>query len=197
MVEMLVIFCAGLLVAFAVFYFIKPELPETSPNYAEYNLEYPVPRTIEKPAVLKDAETKLEIKREIEMEDDGTVVVKAVLVGLNNVDGALIFEDFVENVKFDTHVNIVSGSVTALNGTVFPAGDGLNAFSYGPGPVDSKKTGVSVALLNLNFSSLGVDAALYELRMKVGQDVNKLIFDSSELRSGKYILKLNAEEVYL
>lgn len=157
----------------------------------------PLPQEISKGPILTEAEETLRVVREIVESGDGKYIVSAHLEGGATLGDSVVLQDFVEDIRFNERVVIVSGNVIAKNGTLFPPSHDLNISSYGPGPIDERFTSINIAILDINFSNKSDDTELYEFVIEFDGEVDEILFDGAEFRFGKYILELDEEKYAL
>lgn len=151
------------------------------------------PKIIEKDETMVRVENSLRVVRDVKKNEDGSIRVTARLDGVENIDDEIVLNDFVEDIKFDKKIGNIDGNVMAKNGYLFPSKKILNVSSYGPGAPNEKMTKVNIVLLDINFDYSSENTGLYEFTFTPDTEVEKLIFDGGEVRTGKYILKLGRE----
>ncbi|MBD3330359.1 hypothetical protein GF354_02405 [Candidatus Peregrinibacteria bacterium] len=158
---------------------------------------YPEAKVVEKPEELKQVEESLEIVRQIRENSDGSYTVTARLKNVDLLGDGVVLNDFVEDIRFDEHVELSDVAVTPKIGTLFPLGEQISVSNYGPGPVDEKSTRVNIVLLDVNIDKNAEFTDLYEFRFNADKALTQLHFARPEFRSGKFILTAQNELVSL
>ena len=144
-----------------------------------------------------EAQEELAIERDIIFLEDGSVKIFAYLTNVASIEDDVVLQDFVEEIKFNKHVEILESNVDAKNGFIFPASSKIEIANYGPGPVSEKNTKFNVVLLDLNFTNDTENVELYELSFPPSVDIDSLFFTGTEFRFDKYILELDEYEYVL
>ncbi len=189
----ILVIVAVLILMFLIFNYEKKDLVEESTSIYSDGPQIQ-PTLIVKDDGMIEAEEELLIERNVEILEDGTVKISAYLKNISEIEDELVLQDFVEEIKFDQHVEFLESNVEAKNGSLFPATKKLEIAGYGPGPVSEKNSKFNLVLLDINFDNNTDSTDLYELSFKLDSSIESFIFSGAEFRSDKYILELDEYE---
>lgn len=196
----LIVILVGILIQDRVFISDRGEFKSNS--YRSYQSVEAEAKPIQNPQVIKNVEGQLTVQRDLAILEDGTVHISASVDGLASLEEGILIEDLVESIKFPQRVDVLSSELELGHGFLFPGANFQDAMAstYGPGAVDEKKTKLEIVVLDLNLNRETTKNKLYDFYFKLDvpiDELEELVFDSMELRNGKYILSLNGDEFKL
>lgn len=146
---------------------------------------------VKNPTAVENIEQNLDVERSLELLD-GKYYLKAFIKNPDIIGKNLVLNDFSEKVKFPVKFGLSEIELKAINGNPFPSAK-LEPLNYGRGPIVDRPSLLSFVLLDVNMTKVFDEPLLYELSFKTDSELNHLIFNESEFRTGSYILTLSEQ----
>lgn len=162
-------------------------------NYTDFTETTPLPKKIATPEFLNKVVNDINLEPVIQ-KSDKNYKIELWINNLSALEDKVILQDFVNTIKFDTHLDITEAIIKSDYGTVFPPDKQVNISYYGPGTPKNKKTQIQISILDINIKKLTAPnrLKLYELDFSSTEKPNKITIDNIEFRQEKNIVNFPA-----